>query len=72
MSDDFKKYNNSLRYAGLATQWMVLMLLAVWGGYKLDKITGWKFPIFIVLFPVLALIYSLWKIIKEFNKPKND
>lgn len=70
MSDDIKKYNNSLRYAGLATQWMVLMLIAVWGGHKLDGATGWKIPLFIILFPLIALMYSLWQVIKEFNKPK--
>lgn len=70
MSDELKKYNNTLRYAGLATQWMALMLIAVWGGYELDKITGWNIPVFVIVFPVIALIYNLWQVIKEFNKPK--
>ena len=59
-----------MRYAGLATQWMVMLLAGVWLGYKLDKYIGWRIPIFLILFPLLALVVSLWGIIKEFNKNK--
>ncbi|XZF16056.1 AtpZ/AtpI family protein [Chitinophagaceae bacterium MMS25-I14] len=69
MTDDRKKYQDAMKYAGLATQWLVLLLLAVWGGMKLDKLTGWKFPLFTVLLPLLALCVSLWQLIKSLNKP---
>jgi F0F1-type ATP synthase assembly protein I len=59
-----------MRYAGLATQWMVMLLAGVWLGLKLDRYIGWKFPLFTILFPLIALIVSLWGIIKEFNKKK--
>ncbi len=59
-----------MRYVGLGTQWMILLLLAVWAGNKLDGITGWKFPLFIILLPVIALGVSLWQIIRIFNKPQ--
>lgn len=61
---------NTLRYIGLGTQWMVLLLLAVWGGWKLDGLLQWKFPLFTVLLPLLALVVSLWQLIKAFNQPK--
>lgn len=64
------KNREILRYAGLGTQWMVMLLLAVWAGWQLDKKTGWKFPIFIIILPLIALIISLWQLIKAFNKPK--
>lgn len=64
------KQKNIMRYVGLGTQWMALLLLAVWGGMKLDGKIKWKFPICTVLLPLIALIYSLWKIIREFSKPK--
>ncbi len=70
MEQQQEKYRNTLRYVGLGTQWMVLLLIAVWGGYKLDGITGWKFPLFIILLPVIALGYSLWQVIRMFNKPQ--
>lgn len=59
-----------MRYAGLATQWMVMLGLAVWGGHKLDIWIGWKFPVFLIVFPITALGFSLWQLINEFNKPK--
>lgn len=60
-----------MRYAGLATQWMVMLLAAFWIGWNLDfKWIGWKFPLFLILLPLIALGISLWQIIKEFNKPK--
>jgi len=60
---------NTLRYAGLATQWMVMLLIAVWVGHKLDQLMHWK-AAFIILFPLISLAFSLWMIIKEFTKPK--
>lgn len=59
-----------MRYAGLATQWMVMMGLGVWLGYKLDKYLGWSVPLFLILFPLISLTVSLWQLIKEFNKKK--
>lgn len=61
---------NIAKYAGLATQWLAMLLAAVWIGIKLDKWTAWKFPLFIVLLPLVALCYSLWQVVNEFNKPK--
>ena len=64
------KQQSAMRYAGLATQWMAMLLAGVWIGIKLDKWTGWKFPLFVILLPLIALCYSLWQLIREFNKPK--
>lgn len=60
-----------MRYAGLATQWMAMLLLAFFLGYKLDfHWIAWKFPLFLILLPLLALGASLWQLIRELNKPK--
>jgi len=69
MNNEQKKNTSALRYAGLATQWLVMLLAAVWGGMKLDKWIGWKFPLLTVVLPLLALCISLWQLIKAFNKP---
>ena len=61
--------NNMMRYASLATQWMAMLGLGVWLGYKLDKYLGTT-PVFLILFPLTALFVSLWGIIKEVNKKK--
>ena len=58
------------RYAGLATQWMAMLLIAVWAGYQLDKKLNWTIPVFLILFPLVALVLSFWQLLKELNKPK--
>lgn len=62
--------NSMMRYAGLGTQWMAMLGIAVWGGWKLDQLTGWKVPVFIITLPLISLCVSLWQLIREFNKPK--
>lgn len=59
-----------MRYAGLATQWMVMMLVGVWGGYKLDKLINWKVPLFLILFPLISLALSIWQLIRELNNQR--
>lgn len=61
---------NVLQYAGLATQWMVLMLVCLWGGFKLDAYLQLSVPAFTILLPLIALVVSLVKIIKEFSQKK--
>ncbi|ASZ14432.1 AtpZ/AtpI family protein [Chitinophaga pendula] len=73
MENQFKKKppqnkpsNSSwLRYTGLAFQMMVTLGLAVFAGYKLDQWTGWAFPVFLIIFSLLALVLLLWQIIKD-------
>jgi hypothetical protein len=60
---------NIMRYAGLGTQWMAMLLLAVWGGYKLDQ-RLWKAPVFVILFPLASLVLSFRQLINTLNKPK--
>ena len=59
-----------MRYIGLGTQWMVLLLAAVWLGWKADGWIGWKFPVLLITLPLLALGVSLWQLVRAFNKPK--
>jgi F0F1-type ATP synthase assembly protein I len=64
------KTNDTMRYVGLGSQMMAMLLVAVWGGWKLDNLIGWKFPLLLILLPLLALCISLYQLIREFNKPK--
>lgn len=66
--NDQGRTNNAMRYAGLATQWMVLMLIAAWGGNKIDKWLGWKFPLFLILLVLVALAFSFRQLLNELNK----
>ena len=68
--NDQRQSQNTMRFAGLATQWMVTLLIAVWGGYKIDKWLGWKFPVFLILLALSALAFSFWQLINELNKTR--
>lgn len=71
METSGKKNNSStMRYAGLASQWMAMLIAAFWIGWKLDKWIGLKFPLLFILLPLLTLGLSLYQLIKEFDKPK--
>lgn len=59
-----------LRFAGLATQWAVMLGLAVWGGLWLDERMGVK-ALWVIVLPVVALAVSLLQLIRELGK-KND
>ena len=69
MMDDKQKKSTSsaLKYAGLGSQLMVFMGLGAWGGYKLDERLGFK-ALFVIIFPVIALGYSLWQLVKTLSK----
>lgn len=70
MNKEPNRSTSVMKYAGLATQWMVMLSIAVWGGMKLDKQFPWKAPIFVILLPVLALGLSFWQLLNELNTKK--
>lgn len=65
-----KGTREAMKYVGLGTQMLVLLAIAVWGGIELDKKTGFSFPLFVVLFPVIALFYALYSLIRSLNNKK--
>jgi len=65
-----KKNNELLQYAGLATQWLVMLAVALWIGMKIDKQISDSTRIFTISLPLLSLIVSLWQLIRKFDKPK--
>jgi hypothetical protein len=56
-----------MRYAGLATQWLVMLGLAVWGGLKLDEWMGFR-ALAVVVLPLVSLVFSIWQLIRSLNK----
>lgn len=70
MSDKKDSNRELMQYAGLATQWLVMLGLAVWAGIMIDKRISETSRIFTIALPLLALTVSLWQLIKKLNKPK--
>jgi hypothetical protein len=59
-----------LRYAGMATQFLVGMGIGVAIGLFVDKKIGWKVPIMVWLLPLLILIGILLKVVKDTSTKK--
>jgi hypothetical protein len=65
-----KKYSDLMQYAGLATQWLVLLGVSLWIGMQIDGLISEKARVFTIALPLLALIVSLWQLIRKLDKPK--
>jgi hypothetical protein len=63
-----KPSNELLKYAGMATQFLVTLAIAMFLGYKADQWLQWNFPLFIVLLPVLLLFALIYKIYRDISK----
>lgn len=59
-----------LYYSGLAFQMIGLLGLAVFAGIRLDRWTGWSFPLFIMLLPLLALGVILYQVVRDTSRRK--
>jgi hypothetical protein len=67
------KSNNRLlwQYAGLATQLLVVLAITLWAGIKLDKWLRFSTPLFTWIFPLIAIIGLMIKVIKDTSKRNN-
>ncbi|HLR37284.1 MAG TPA: AtpZ/AtpI family protein [Chitinophagaceae bacterium] len=68
MESSNKNNRKWLRYAGLASEMMAMLGITAFLGFKLDKWWDLELPIFLIIFPLLALGVTLWRIIKTFEK----
>lgn len=60
-----------MRYAGLATQMLVSLGIAVFIGLRADKWLKLSFPILSWLLPLLVMAAIIYQIVKE-TGPKNN
>lgn len=60
--------NSYVKYSSLAIQMVVLIVIFVWGGRKLDMLLSLKFPIFTLLLSLAGVFLSIYFAIKDFIK----
>jgi len=63
--------NSAYRYAGMATQWLITLGIGIFLGIRCDRWLKIRFPVCTILFPLLAMFFSFWKLFRELNE-KND
>ena len=61
-----------MQYAGLSTQLLILIGAAVFAGIKLDSWLHFSTPLATWLFPLIAILALMIKIIKDTSKNKNS
>ena len=63
-----KGINQYAKYTGMAFQMLGIILVTVWGGTKLDKLTGWQTPVFTIVLSLLGVFAAIYTAIKDFIK----
>lgn len=63
-----KGVDDFARYSGLAFQMIGIILVTVWGGVKLDKLTGWNTPVFTIVLSLLGVFAAIYTAVKDFIK----
>ena len=65
-----KQLNNYARYSSIAFQMLVIILIGVFGGVKLDEWINTGFPIFTVLLSIVSVFLAIYQVTKDFLKNK--
>ncbi|MBT3210111.1 MAG: AtpZ/AtpI family protein [Bacteroidetes bacterium] len=60
--------NNYAKYSGIAFQMLTIILIGVFGGIKLDEFLSFEFPLFTLIFTILAVALSIYYTIKDLLK----
>lgn len=56
------------RYSGMAVQMAVIILISVWGGVKLDELTGTEKPVFTAILSLVGVSAAIYTSIKDLLK----
>ena len=62
--------NDYGRYSSLAFQMIAIILVAVFGGIKLDQIVRWEFPVFTMVLTILGVFMSMYYAVKDLIRKK--
>lgn len=60
--------NDFARYSGMAFQMVAIILITTWGGIELDKLTGFKTPVFTIILSLLGVVAAIYTAVKDFIK----
>jgi len=69
MNTDQKKrqLNSYTRYSGMGFQMLVIILIGVFGGYKLDQWLGTR-PILVIILSLISVIIAIYSVARKFLK----
>jgi ATP synthase protein I len=64
-NDGLKDY---AKYTSLGVQMIIIILVTVWGGIKLDKLFGLETPVFTIILSLLGVFAAIYTAVKDFIK----
>lgn len=65
-----KQFNSYVKYSGLAIQLVVTIGVAGWLGHLLDNYLAMEFPLFILIFTIVAFAGVMYQLYRAINKPE--
>lgn len=63
-----RRQNTFIRYGGLGVQMLLTIGIAGWLGYKLDGWLSLRFPAFLLLFVLVALTGTIYKLYRSLRQ----
>jgi undecaprenyl pyrophosphate phosphatase UppP len=66
--DDPGNRNDLLQYAGMATQFLVAIGIAVFIGLKADQWVNWKMPVWVWVLPLLVITGMIYGVVRNSSK----
>jgi F0F1-type ATP synthase assembly protein I len=63
-----KSLDNYTRYSSIAFQMLIIILIGVFGGVKLDQWIGLSVPVFTIVLSILAVILSIYTVTRDLLK----
>jgi F0F1-type ATP synthase assembly protein I len=66
-----KSLDNYTRYSSIAFQMLIIILIGVFGGIKLDKWLELNVPVFTIILSILSVILAIYTVTKDLLKPGN-
>ena len=58
------------KYSSIAVQMLVIILIGVFGGVKIDHWIGWELPIFTIILSISAVFLAIYIVTKDLIKKK--
>jgi len=63
-----KSLDNYTRYSSIAFQMLIIILIGVFGGIKLDEWLKLSVPVFTIVLTILAVILSIYTVTRDLLK----
>ena len=66
LKDPKNKFDDFIRYSGLAFEMMAIMGIGVWIGVKIDRWLELSFPAFTLTLMILSVIAAIYHAVRKF------